>query len=428
MATIDASKASTYTSLNANFKELYSDKIKDLVPSVNKFLNMVKFSKGDKQLGLSFNEPVIIGLEGGVTYGGSEGEAFALNQIVSFPMKNATIKGYEIVLRSAISVGAASRAVSSKASFERGTKLLVGNMIKSIHHRLECAMLYGQKGLAIVASVSGVGNVNLNIEAEEWAAGIWLGMTGHEIDIFNASLSTLRDTVKIVSVDIENKRLVTDTDLTAAGVVATDRVFFAGAVLAGVSPEYKEQLGLHRIAEIKATLFGINNSNEPLFQGNTVDVGTNFSGGEAVLSFAKVESAIASMVDKGLAEEEVTLLCSNRSWSNLLTELSAKRSYDSSYSSAKLEQGSKSIMFHSQNGMIKVMASSYIKAGYAYAFCEKELVRIGSTDVTFDPPGYEGEFFKLLENANGYEMRCYSDQALFTTRPSAITILQYIKD
>jgi hypothetical protein len=62
MATIDASKASTYTSLNANFKALYADKIKDLVPSVNKFLNMVKFSKGDKQLGLSFDEPVIIGL------------------------------------------------------------------------------------------------------------------------------------------------------------------------------------------------------------------------------------------------------------------------------------------------------------------------------------------------------------------------------
>ena len=428
MAAIDASKASTQASLNGNFKEVYGDKIKDLVPAVNKFLNLVKFAKGDKQMGLNFNEPVIIGLEGGVTYGGSEGEAFELNQIVSFPMKNATIKGYEMVLRSAISVGAASRAVSSKNSFERGTKLLVGNMLKSINHRLECSMLYGQKHLAIVDSVSGVGNVNLNVEAEEWAAGIWLGTTGHEIDILNSTLSTLRDTVKIVSIDIDNKRVVTDTDLTAAGVVAGDRVFFSGAVVAGVTPEYKEQLGLHAIAETKATLFGINNSNEPLFQGNMIDVGTNFSGGEAVLTFEAAEKAIAPMLDKGLAEEEITLMVSNRSWSNLLSDLSSKRSIDSSYSSAQLEEGSKVLKFFSQNGMIKIIASSYIKAGYAYAFSEKDLVRIGSTDVTFDPPGYEGEFFKLLENANGYEMRCYSDQALFTTRPSAITILRYIKD
>ena len=43
-------------------KEVYADKIKDLVPAVNKFMNLVKFSKGDKQLGLQFNEPIIIGL------------------------------------------------------------------------------------------------------------------------------------------------------------------------------------------------------------------------------------------------------------------------------------------------------------------------------------------------------------------------------
>jgi hypothetical protein len=342
-------------------------------------------------------------------------------------MKNASIKGYEMVLRSAISVGAASRAVSSKNAFERGTKLLVGNMLKSINHRLECSMLYGQKGLAIVKSVSGAGNVQLNVEDSEWAAGIWLGTTGHEIDIFDATLSTLRDTVKIVSVDIENKRLVTDTDLTAAGVIATDRVFFHGAVVAGVTPEYKEQLGLHAIAETKSSLFGINNSNEPLFQGNIINVGAD-SANPAVLTFEAAEKAIAPMLDKGLAEEEITLMVSNRSWSNLLSDLASKRSIDSSYSSAQLEEGSKVLKFYSQNGMIKIVASSYIKAGYAYAFSEKDLVRIGSTDVTFDPPGYEGEFFKLLENANGYEMRCYSDQALFTTRPSAITILRYIKD
>jgi len=427
MATLDPSKANTQASLNGLYKEVYQDKINDLVPSATKFLNLVKFSKGDKQLGLNFNEPVIIGLEGGVTYGGSEGEAFALNQIVSFPMKNASIKGYEIVLRSAISVGAASRASSSKNSFERGTKLLVGNMMKSMYHRLECAMLYGQKHLAEVDSVSGVGNISFVIEDYEWASGIWLGMTGHEIQILDTTLATLRGSFKIVSVDVEAKKITTASDLTAAGVVATDKVFFSGAVVAGVTPEYKEQIGLHKIAEIRSSLFGINNSAEPLFQGNIINVGASL-GSPAVLSFDKIEEGVASAVEKGLGEEEMTVMVSPKSWKNLLTEQSAKRSYDQSYNSSQMENGSKSLKFYGQNGMIKIIASSYIKAGFAYIFCEKELVRIGSTDVTFDPPGYEGEFFKLLENANGYEMRCYSDQALFTTRPSCISILRYIKD
>ena len=90
----------TVTSLNGLFKEVYADKIKDLVPSQTKMVNMIPFVAGDKQLGGQFNEPVILGLEGGFTYGGTDGDAFALNNIISFPMKNATVKSAEMVLRS----------------------------------------------------------------------------------------------------------------------------------------------------------------------------------------------------------------------------------------------------------------------------------------------------------------------------------------
>ena len=33
-------------------------------------------------------------------------------------------------------------------------------------------------------------------------------------------------------------------------------------------------------------------------------------------------------------------------------------------------------------------------------------------------PGFEGEFFRVLENNNGYELRAYTDQALFCSAPS----------
>lgn len=428
MAAISPASANTVSSLNGLFKEVYADKIKDLVPSQTKMVNMVSFSAGDKQMGNQFNEPVILGLEGGFTYGGTDGDAFALNDIISFPMKNAQVKSAEMVLRSAISVGAASRSVSSKNAFERGTKLLVGNMLKSMYHRLEVQLMYGDKGIGEVES-TGDYDVNgdyvaadlatdtvIKIKDAEWAAGIWVGLKA-KIDSFTAGGVSHGSGLLIESVDLRQKTV--KLAVAVGTTVADDVIYFEGA-------RTKEFKGIHAIAEERSSLFGISNANEPLFQGNIVDVGTSST--PAVLSFEKIEEAIARAIEKGLGEEEVTLLCNTKSWNDLLSDLAAKRQFDSSYSEAKLKQGAREIEFYGQNGTIRIVPSTFVKEGYAYALCEKELVRVGSTDITFDPPGYEGEFFKLLENANGYEMRCYSDQALFTARPSCISILRYVKN
>jgi hypothetical protein len=76
--------------------------------------------------------------------------------------------------------------------------------------------------------------------------------------------------------------------------------------------------------------------------------------------------------------------------------------------------------------MIKVIASTFVKEGYAYLICEKDLKRIGSTEVTFKRPDGE-EYLELLEGKHGMEMRAYTDQALFTARPASICVLQNIK-
>lgn len=436
MAAITATSANNVQSLNAMFKEVYADKIKDLVPSQTKMVNLVPFVAGDKQLGNQFNEPVILGLEGGFTYGGTDGDAFALNDIISFPLKNAQVKSAEMVLRSAISVGAASRSVSSKNAFERGTKLLVGNMLKSMYHRLEVQLMYGQSGIGEIEStgnydgngdyVAGpsVSDTVIKIKDTDWAAGIWVGLKA-KIDIFTNDLATKEvSSALISSVDLRQKTIQLSAAIDGTALAGDDRIYFEGSMEAGGSS--KEFKGLHAISGERSSLFGISNATEPLFQGNIVDVGA--SGTPAVLSFDKIEEAIARAVEKGLGEEEVSVLVNTKSWNDLLVDLAGKRRYDSSYSEAKLKQGSREIEFYGQNGVIKIIPSTFVKEGFAYAMCEKELVRVGSTDITFDPPGYEGEFFKLLENANGYEMRCYSDQALFTARPSCITQLRYIKN
>lgn len=421
-------------SLNGLFKEIYNQ-LKDLVPANTKMADMIPFAPGDKELGAAYNEPVVLGLEGGVTYGGSEGEAFALRTPSSFTLKNARVKSVEMVLRSAVSTAVASRSQNSNGAFERGIKLLTGNMMKSMYHRLEVSLLYGQSGIAVVESseiiaagdedfdnTSLVGSYKVKIKDQEWASGIWVGTTKHKVDVVRGD--TLQSTmveVEIKGYDIHKKMVVLDTK--AVNLQANDVLYFSGAYV--TKTDQKDMLGLHEIAQKRGSLFEIDNTSEPLFQGNIVDVGTDSAA--AVLSFTKVEEAVARAVEKGLGEEQMTVMVNVNSWNDLLTEQTAKRRYTSDYSS-KVKEGSRAIEFEGQAGSIKVIPSTYVKEGYAYAFCEKDLIRIGSSDITFDPKGYEGEFFRLLDNHSGYEIRAYSDQALFSSRPSCITVLRYIKN
>jgi hypothetical protein len=110
-----------------------------------------------------------------------------------------------------------------------------------------------------------------------------------------------------------------------------------------------------------------------------------------------------------------------------MTDLAAKRQFDSSYSEKEQKQGTQSIKFYGQNGTIEVQASLFCKQGFAYVYPKDELERIGSSDVTFEQPGMEGKFFRLMDSANGYELRAYCDQALFSPAIGMLTLLKYIK-
>lgn len=285
--------------------------------------------------------------------------------------------------------------------------------------RLEVQMMYGQVGLGVIESVSGVGNVDAKIEDHEWAPGIWSGSENMPIDIYSPA-GVLRTSAIIQSNSLDSKTITTDTDLTAAGVLAGDEIYYKGA-------KAQEFAGIHKIITNSGTLFNIDASQFSLFRGNTVEVGSDFAGNEAPLSFAKIEEAIAVAMEKGLADEDVVVICNPKSWNNLLTEQSAKRRYDSSFSADKVKEGASAIEFYGQNGKIEIMASIYCKEGYAYVLPKGEMVRVGSSDVTFELPGRSGEFFRILENANAYEMRCYCDQALFTASPGLCTLLTFIK-
>ena len=404
-----------FDTLNAIYKEAYADRVKDLIPEGVKVLNMIKFQPSEKQPGNFYIQPVTLGLEHGFTYGGAGGTAFTLRAGVASSHEQAKLKGHEMVLRSYLAVGAVSRS-GGKNAFLNASKLVVENMLKSFARRLEVQLMYGQAdgGLGVIESVS---TNDLKIEDHEWAAGIWSGSENMPIEI-RSSAGALRGEANITVNDLATKTITVDA--APVGTVATDVIYYAGAF-------GNEFAGIHKIITNTATIFDIDASQYSLFRGNTVEVGTDFAGNEAVLSFEKIEEAVAVAMEKGLADEDIVVICNPKSWNNLLTDLAAKRQYDQSYSDAELTQGSRSIKFFGQNGMIEIKPSIYCKEGYAYALQPDCFLRVGSSDVVLDMPGFEGKFIKVLENANAYEMRSYTDQALLCTAPGLNTLLTFIK-
>lgn len=401
--------ANTFTTtLNGLFKETYADKIESLIPEGLKLYKAVKFLSKEKQPGNLYHQPVILGLEHGVTFASSDDDAFNLNAPVAGQIKDAQIRGNPVLLRSVLGYVAAQRASQGgQKAFMDATKFLVANMLRSITKKLEIEMFYGQVGYGTVASTAG--NV-LTVTTAEWAPGIWGGAENMPIEIRDTTGATSRGQANVVSVDLD--AFTVTVDAMPAGVVSTDVIWHKGAY-------GNEFAGVHKILTNTGTLFNISAATYALWKGNTQTAGSTS------LSLATVEASVAKGVNKGL-DSDVMVFVNPQAWNNLLTEQAAKRMYDESYRPAEIENGAKSIKFHGQSGVITIVPSIYVKNGYAYTLCMEEFTKVGSTDVTFRRPTGEGEFFRELENSAGVELRCIADVALFCSAPGKSTLINNI--
>lgn len=404
--------ANDLQTLNGLFKEVYSKQgIEELIPENYKMLNIVKFASKDEQTGRQYVQPVILNAEHGITYAGPNEDVFQLNPPIAGNVKDALVKGYQMLMRSAIGYASISRSAGGdQKAFKDATKVVVENMMRSFSKKLEIRLMYGQMGLGVVASAAA--DV-LTIEAAEFAAGIWGGSENMVLEI-RSSAGVLKQTASIQKADLSAKTLTLDAAVVGSVV--------AGDVLWEKGSHGKEMPGLHKILTNTGVLFDIDAAQFSLWQAN------QYSAGSAQLSFEKIQEAVALAVAKGL-DTDVTLILSHVTWATLMTDEAALRKYDYSYSAQKSENGAREIKFHSQNGEIKLVPSIYCKEGYAYIVSPDEMMRIGSTDMTFKRPGRgTEEFFRELENSSGYELRLYSDQSLFCYAPGRNTIITAISN
>jgi hypothetical protein len=398
--------SNTLDTLNGLFKNVYADQLQDLIPDGVKLLVKIPFSKRDS-IGQAYNQPVVLGMEHGVTFAGPNEDAFNLQDAVAGQIKNAEVKSSQLVLKSLLGYASASRSAEGGAkAFKSATKFLVGNMLRSVTKKLEIEMLYGQVGYATLAAAAS--STTIQIPAAEWAPGIWAGAENMPIDIRDSAGGTSRLRT-VTAVNFELKQITVDS---AVVLALGDVIYHKGAY-------GKEFAGIHKIITNTGSLFGIDASQYSLWKGNTYDASA------APLSFQKLQEAVAKAVEKGL-DSDVTVIVNPEVWADLLTDQAALRMYDSSYSPSKMENGAKELKFHGQNGMIEIVPSIYCKRGVAYVLSMDEWMRIGSTEVTFRRPGRGDEFFRDVEGAAAYELRCYTDQCVFSHAPGKNVLIQNI--
>lgn len=402
-----ADAPNTVATLSGLFKVVYADKLQDLIPDFAILQKKIELVGADKETGNYYAQPVNLSQEAGFTYNGEAGSVVTLSDAIAGTLKEAQVKGSELILRAQMSYVALSRASKQGAkAFKRASAWKVEDMNNSMRKRLELAMLHGRMGLGIVSANGGSGALTLTDAS--WAGGIWAGMEGAVLEAWTSTASGATQhngDLVISAVDVDSK-LVTVTG-TSAAVAANDVLYFKGA--RGAST-FNEMAGLRAIIVNATTLFNIDASAYSLWKGNSVS-----SFGQP--SFAKLQDAIARAVNKGLMEK-VIVLVSPKCFAVLNSDQAALRVFDSSYSKGKGENGFESLVFHSTNGQCEVISHPFVKDGEMFVVPLDSAMRIGSCDVSFGVPGMDEEFFTLVSGKNAVEIQCMTDQAIFLEKPA----------
>ena len=410
----------TQTTLTGLFKDVYEDKIVNLVPESSVLQKRIKFVENDKREGRLLHQPVLLALPTGMTFGVG---AVALVTPVASTMGDAQIAGAGMTLADRITYDVAAKAASGGVrAFVEATELIVDALTQSMSKFIEIELMWGSSAHGTLGESTvhtGATTVaTVTIDLAEWSAGIWSGMENINVDMYNAGVlvNTLAPLV-VTSVNVSTRVITMSgnaTDVTAVNTANGTALQIFPYLAFG-----QEMQGYFNILSNTGTLFNINAATYALWQSNV------YSALSTALNFGKVQSAVALATARGLMED-VTVFVNPTTYSNLITSQAGARRYDSSYKKSELENGTESLCFYGPNGKIEIVGHIFMKQGYAFILPLKRCQRTGATDLTFTLPGMPGEFFLQLPGYTAYELRCYTLQAAFLNSPAKAVLINNI--
>lgn len=400
--------------LTGFYKDIYGDQVK-VIPEHAKLQKAIKFVEASKQNGGDYINNVILTQEHGVSYLSSDAGLAGLNDRVAMVSGKASVKGSNMLIRSGISYEDAERASSDKKAFASLVPMIVENMTESLAKRLEISLLYGQSDLGVFTAAAKSGTTAvLTADSGDWS-GLWAGCENARVAVDNDG--TVYGPFKITKVDFANTALTLDEAVDTNGAdgsstgdideiagTANLKIYFYGSIVKS-DGTFRDMLGLDSILTTSGSLFGINNSTYSLWSGNAVSVSGR-------LTFGKLISSLNNAVIKGL-QEKILVMVPVETWQNLNSDQAALRRYDGSYSKEEADMGVKSLKFYGQSGEVEIIAHPFLKVNEAFAIPVDKYRRIGASDITFKTPGKGDDIFHHLENHFGYELRAFTNQALF---------------
>lgn len=394
------------SSLDGYFKQVYGDDVPNLIPEELSLQEKIKFVPRAKELGNSYNQPVRLANSTGFSFIAPEGGVITLNDAKAMTVKNASVKGSQVILRDQMDYEVSAKAGNNVKAFGDATKYLFEGMQSSHRKMIELEMLYGQDELTTVASYS---NPVITCTTAEFSAAMFAGLEGAAVEVFDVTLATNRGTANILSVDLDARTITLDANI--AGTTGTDRVFLKDQVEAGGT--FASCAGIHRILTNTGSLFGISASTYTLWKGSS------YAAGSAALTQAKVGSAIAAAMAKGLMGD-VVLYCNPKTWNNLMNDQAAlvKHIDRKKVSKPEFVNGAESVTFYHGAGSIEIKSHLFVKEGYAYGLRVKDWIRPGSVDFSMKTPGFGDQIFFHLPTKNAVEVRSYSNQAVMCVSPA----------
>lgn len=403
------------------FKETYGDNIVEAWSFMAKIANKAKFVRRELQPGNFYNQPVDLQFEAGITAAaagvvpGSGGAPFL--PAIAGQMQNAQLAGAQLIGRSLVSYEAIARSANDKAAFKSATEAVVRRLSRATTKHLELQLLHGRQGLGVISANPATGTSRtVTIIDASWASGIWAGLVGSTLDLYNSGgtkqntgATSTSNAITITSVNTAAKQLTlstpqaSDQTLNLANLV----IFFETA-----SPT-SEMVGLHTIASTttsSSTLFNINPATYDLWCSNQI-------GSVGTISFDVGLQAMALIASYDF-DGKACWVVSPTAYEVLNSDQAALRMYDASYSGAKASNGTRGLVFNCQTGEIEVLSHAFEKDGQALIFVPEETIRVGASDVGFiTRQGSEDKLILESATAAGSEMRAYSNQSVFTAAP-----------
>lgn len=399
------------STLVGNFKDQYGEGVITAFAFIAKLANAIKFDNDYGTLGQTYIVPVDLTLEHGwtATAGGTTPTGSGYLNPSAGQSQKASVDGFSLYGRAQVSYEAIMRSVGNKQAFRSATEWVFKKLGLSGSKRLELQILHGQEGLGAISANPSTGSSRpVVLTDDSWSAGIWAGMEGATIDLYNSG-GTKQNTaaITISSVSVSAKSLVlscpnaSDQSLNLANL----NIF-----LETHSPT-TEMAGLGKIAGNTGPLFGINAANYTLWAGNS-------QSNTGSMNFQKLLDFMSVPASYGLAGRKAVAVVPTKLFEVLNTDQAALRKYDVSYRPATAETGSEGLVYHSQTGTLEVMPHPFQKDGRLNIFVPDEAKRIGATDLTMIDKG-EGAERIIFDSPTSpaKEMRAFSNQSVFVEQP-----------